>query len=175
MSEFSESYHLRSENAQDAIDLLKRAGRKGYVYEPIHGWVTFVAEENDFEPNEQIVAAAKHPLLHYVSCEDHGWSFVLFNGTDMVTAYHCDWNYDYKVDDSRYSREALLKLIPTAHLDEFENWTPPDDPQELFAAEPAKLFAQAIGLEHYDWLSYDYMEADFSESPEDFPEVTEVS
>jgi hypothetical protein len=30
-------------------------------------------------------------------------------------------------------------------------------------------------LEHYDWLSYEYMETDYGEAPEDYPEVTEVS
>jgi len=34
MSEFSESYHLRSERAEDAVELLRRAERKGYVYQP---------------------------------------------------------------------------------------------------------------------------------------------
>ena len=52
MSEFSESYHLRSERAQDAIDILKSAGKKGYVYEPINGWVTFLPEGGVFEPDE---------------------------------------------------------------------------------------------------------------------------
>ena len=51
MSEFSESYHLRSERADDAIELLRRAKRKGYVYQPINGWITFLAEEGVFEPD----------------------------------------------------------------------------------------------------------------------------
>ena len=72
MSEFSESYHLRSERADDAIELLRRAKRKGYVYEPVNGWVSFVADDGTFEPDEQIVADARHPLLHFVSAEDHG-------------------------------------------------------------------------------------------------------
>jgi hypothetical protein len=88
MSEFSESYHLRSERAEDAVELLRRAKRKGYVYQPVSGWVTFVAEKGVFEPDERIVAAATHPLLHYVSAEDHGWSFALYDSTRVVCAYH---------------------------------------------------------------------------------------
>jgi hypothetical protein len=178
MSEFSESYHLRTERSQDAIELLKRAGRKGYVFEPTNGWVTFLAEENEFEPDEQVVAAAKHPLLHYVCAQDHGCGFTLFDGTNIVCAYRCDWEYDVTVDDSRYSHPALMKLVPTADselLNNFERWSPPEDPDEPLEEEPSKLFAQAIGLEHYDWLAYDYLEAEFGESPEDYPGVTEVA
>jgi hypothetical protein len=40
MSEFSESDHLRSERPEDAIELLRSARRKGFVYEPGNGWVT---------------------------------------------------------------------------------------------------------------------------------------
>ena len=45
MSEFSESYHLRSERQDDAVELLRRAKLKGYVYPPTSGWVTFLAEQ----------------------------------------------------------------------------------------------------------------------------------
>jgi hypothetical protein len=178
MSEFSESYHLRSERAEDAIELLKRAKRKGYVYQPVDGWVTFLAEEGVFEPDERIVAAAIQPLLHYVSAEDHGWSFNLFDRTKLISGYRCDWNDDIRVDDSNYSRTALLQVVPSAQgslLDEFESRLHPKDLDELFEAEPSKLLAQALGLEHYDWLAYDYIARDFHDSPENHTDVTEVN
>src|SRR6476620_5469122 len=114
MSEFSESYHLRSERADDAVELLRRAKRKGYVFQPANGWVTFLVEEGNFEPDRQIVAAATHPLLHYVSAEDHGWSFALFDRTKIVSAYRCDWNHDIEAKDSQYSRAALQQFVPSA-------------------------------------------------------------
>jgi hypothetical protein len=178
MSEFSESYHLRSERAEDAVELLRRARRKGYVYQPVNGWVTFLAEEGVFEPDERIVAAASHPVLHYVSAEDHGWSFTLFDRGEVVSGYRCDWDDEIRVDDSKYSRAALQQVVPSAEstrLDEFERWLHPTDLDELFGAEPSKLLAQALGLEHYDWLSYDYIARDFPDSPDDYPEVTEVT
>ena len=178
MSEFSESYHLRSHRAEDAIELLRRAGLKGYVYQPVNGWVTFLAEEGVFEPDKRIVAAAMHPLLHYVSAEDHGWSFTLYDRHEIISSYRCDWNDDIDVDDSGYSRAALQKVAPAASpalLDDFERRLHPKDFDELFEAEPAKLLAQALRLEHYDWLSYDYMDRDFQDSPEDHTDVTEVS
>jgi len=114
MSEFSESYHLRSERADDAIELLRRAKRKGYVYEPVNGWVSFVAEDGVFEPDERIVAAATQPLLHFVSAEDHGWSFALFDGGKVVCGYRCEWENDITGDDSKYSRQALQRVVPSA-------------------------------------------------------------
>jgi len=175
MSEFSESYHLRSERADDAIALLRLARRKGYVYQPVNGWVSFVAEDGVFEPDERIVAAASHPLLHFVSAEDHGWSFTLFDRGKVVSGYRCDWENDITADDSRYSREALQQLVPSAQpslLDEFERRLHPTDFNELLEVKSSRLLAQALGLEHYDWLAYDYI---VSDSPDDHPDVTEVT
>ena len=177
MSEFSESYHLRSNRAEDACDLLRRVGVAGYVYPAASGWVTFLAEGGSFEPDQRIVAAARQPLLHYVSAEDHGWSFALFDGGNVACDYRCDWNDDLTFDDSRYSRAALQRLVPSMHseaLAEFEQCLRPTDLDELFESEPSKLFAQAVGLEHYDWLAYDYVDSDIEDSPDEFSHVTKV-
>jgi hypothetical protein len=177
MSEFSESYHLRSERPEDACELLRQLGLSGYVYPPASGWVTFVAADGSFEPDQRIVAAARQPLLHYVSAEDHGWSFTLFERGEAVSAYRCDWNDDITFDDSRYSRAALQRLIPSAQpaaLTESEQRFHPADFDQLFESEPSKLFAQAVGLEHYDWLAYDYIARDFHETPDEFRHVTKI-
>ncbi|HSY16964.1 MAG TPA: hypothetical protein VK815_01455 [Candidatus Acidoferrales bacterium] len=178
MSEFSESYHLRSNRMEDAVELLQRAKLRGYVYQPVNGWVTFLAQDGVFEPDQRIVDATTKPLLHYVSAEDHGWSFVLFNEGNIVCRYRCDWDDDIRFEDSEYSRAAIQQTVPSANpalLDELEPLLQPEDFDDLFETEPSKLLARALGLEHYDWLSYEYMEADFTESPEDYPEVTEVA
>ena len=174
MSEFSESYHLRSDRAEAAVQLLRRAGRKGYVYQPAGDWVSFVAEEGAFEPDQRIVAAASHPLLHFVSAEDHGWSFALFDQGKVVSAYGCEWENDVTFDDSRYSREALQRFVPSADpssLDEFERRMHPTDIDELLQGNLSRMLAEALGLEHYEWLSYSYIASD---SPEDHPDVIEV-
>ena len=175
MSEFSENYHLRSERAEDAVELLRRVKRQGYVYPPANGWVSFVADEGNFEPDERIVSAASHPLLHFVSAEDHGWSFTLFDRGKVVSSYNCAWENDITADDSKYSREALQRLVPSAQpslLDEFERRMHPTDFDELLELKSSRLLAQALGLEHYDWLAYDYIASD---SPDDHPDVTEVT
>lgn len=94
MSEFSESYHLRSTDIADGISLLRRAGLKGYVFPPQQGWVSIVAEENSFAPDQRIVSENQGSLLHYVSAEDHGWSFALFEHQRLVCGYDCGWDDD---------------------------------------------------------------------------------
>ena len=178
MSEFSESYHLRSERLEDAIELLRRAKRKGYVYQPVNGWITFTVEAGQFEPDMRVVAAANQPLLHYVCAEDHGWNFTLFDQANAVSAYRCDWDNEITIDDSKYERDVLLPFVPAGQLavfDDFESRLQPQDFDELFEAEPAKLFAQAIGLEHYDWTSYRGMDNAFHDSTSDNSDMTEVA
>jgi hypothetical protein len=163
MSDFSESYHLRTERTDDAIELLKGLGRKGFVFEPANGWVTFVVDGGNFEPDQQIVAKARQPLLHFVSAEDHGCGFWLFDQGKVVSAYACEWENDITVDDAKYSRQALERLVPSADgpsLDEFERRMRPEDIEELFGANPSRVFAQAVGLEHFEWVSYDYIATD---------------
>ena len=131
MSEFSESYHLRSERIEDAIELLRRAKRKGYFYQPVNGWVTFLAEEGVFDPDGRIVGAASQPLLHCVSAEDHEWSFALFERAKVVCGYRCDWyTNQIRVDDSKYSRAALQYFVPSAKPtlpDDLERRVHPND------------------------------------------------
>ncbi len=164
MSEFSESYHLRSERSEDAVELLQAVRRRGYVYAPSNGWVTFLATGSTFEPDEEIVGAARQPLLHYGFAADYGWRFTLFDRGTAVSHYLCQWQEDdLKVAADHYSRQALETVIPVLEpeqLDAFEVWLYPADLDELLEVEPAKLFAQAMGLVHYNWLSFDYLARD---------------
>ena len=178
MSEFSESYHLRSERQDDAVELLRRADLAGFVFKPINGWVTFVAEDGSFDADERVVTAAgKKTLLHYTSTEDHGWSFTLFAEGKPVTAYRCAWDSDVEFDDSTYSRAVLVQHIPVAKakdLTEFETHLRPESFDEAIGAEASKLFAEAVGLENFEWLSFDYMDSDYDDTSDDFKGVVVV-
>ena len=178
MSEFSESYHLRTGQPQDAVRLLNQAKLVGFVYPQTNGWVTFVAENGVFQPDQRIVAAANHPLLHYASAEDHGWSFALFSAGKPVSSYESEWSQEITWDDSRYSRaaiEAHVSNLDRALLDEFERKMRPESFDDLFEWEPSKLFARAIQLEHYEWLSFLYVGEGRSHSPDQYKDVIVVA
>lgn len=177
MSEFSESYHLRSERTEDAITLLRRAGCKGYVCQASGGWVTFVADGGIFEPDELIVGAAEHPLLHYVHAEDHGWSFTLFDGTEVISACRCDWDEEMSIDRDLYSRSALQRFVKKENLPllaEFERHLGSGDMEGILEAEPIKTLAKALGLENYEWLSYSYIADDSASSDTTRPKIIQV-
>jgi hypothetical protein len=57
-------------------------------------------------------------------------------------------------------------------LEELERRFHPADFDELLEIKASRLLAQALGLEHFDWLSYDYLASD---RPDDHPDVTEVT
>lgn len=177
MSEFSESYHLFSSRSEDACELLRRSGLKGYIFPPVSGWTSFVAEGGEFEPDQKIVSAASLPLLHFVSAEDHGWSFALFENGQITSAYRCDWDDEVTFDDSRYSRPALEPFIPAGQKDafgEFEQKLRLTDIDQVIDDEPASLFAQALGLPRYGWFSYHYVAQDIQEFPDEHKEVIRI-
>jgi hypothetical protein len=178
MSEFSESYHLLSSNPNDATVLLEELGLAGYVYPECNGWTTFLVEGGSFVPDVRIVGAARHLLLHFVSAEDHGWSFSLFDSGQIISAYQCRWNDAIEFDDSNYSRtviEERIQVHKSEGLDDFEQHFRSTYIDEVLDAEPSKIFAQAIGLEHYDWLSFDYVSRDLLETPGNYPEVIRIN
>jgi len=151
--------------AEDAVAMLNQVKLKGYVFPSGNGWVTFLAEKGDFKLNKKIASAARQPLMHYVNAEDHGWEFTLINNGIVECRYGCDWNDRIKIDDKAYSRDNLVRLIPglsRSLLLEFEKTMHPTRREHLFDGGSARLFAQAMNLEHYDWLSFDYVDGDFS-------------
>jgi hypothetical protein len=177
VSEFSESYHLRSNNSEDAVDLLRRIGREGYVFPPANGWVTFVANECELEADVAIVANAKRPLLHYVFAEDFGWFYEIFEDASRTAMYSCSWNENVEPEDEYFSRAKLLQIVPDADtllLDAFEVHLRPASLDEVAESEPSKLFARAVKLAHFDWLAYDYVESTMRDAPDEYPDVIAV-
>ena len=177
MSEFSESYHLRAESQEAAITILTSAGLQGYVYPPKGGWITFVASEGSFVPDERIIKQNIGSLLHYVYAGDHGWSFAFFQGTQKLLSYSCEWDYTVRYDDSNCPEDAFRQLIAdygSGSADAVWPHLHPKTLEDILAVKAAKLFARALGLEHYEQLSFDYAYIDFDEADEDFEEVKEV-
>ena len=168
MSEFSESYHLRSPSADDAVALLRRAGLPGFVFPPKKGWVTFFAAEGESQPDERITAASQEILLHFDACEDHGWSFSIFEAAKLVCRFKCDWTRKIRIEDSAYATAALEALIAqqgAASLSAVEAVFRPTSFEQAIQLRPAETFVSAVGLGQEAWLSFDYVAEDCDSYP----------
>ncbi|GBG07620.1 hypothetical protein PAT3040_02176 [Paenibacillus agaridevorans] len=75
MSEFSASYHIRTNAKTKVVDLIKDSDNKGYVFEETNGWVTFLIDGPAFNINESVLLCNPGLLVHYNYAEDHGWEF----------------------------------------------------------------------------------------------------
>lgn len=170
MSEFSESYHLYTNNPKEAITLINESGKKGYVFKESNGWVTFVIKGSEFNPDPAIVINNMGILLHYVYAEDHGWAAKIFKGNELVFDYSCEWDEDFLVQKNIFNIEIIKELFKnqSINIDEFERCFEIDSEEELFDLEnpPAYQFAENIGLVHFAWISADYVSQD--EVPEEF-------
>lgn len=177
MSEFSESYHLRGEGIEEGVALLRRAGLKGYVFPPENGWISMVAEQNSFEPDQRITSQNRGTLLHFFSAEDHGWGFAVFEDEKVVCAYTCGWDDDVRIDDSQYSAAVLARVLGAdgpQTVAAIEKILHPDDIDVAIDSEPGSVFAEALHLPHYEWFAYDYVDGSFHERPAEYSNVIKV-
>ena len=175
MSEFSQSYHLVSDSTQDGVALLRSAGLRGWVFEPGNGWVTLLIRPDEYgEPNKALIGANAGTLLYYLNAEDHGWTFSVYQGTDIVCAYGCSWEGSIEVEDAglhmdvleaivaanlpEQAHEAVVALDRLLHPESFEHLTAYSAHTE--GNNPGHGFAEVMGLQHFHWLSTHYMELD---------------
>ncbi|MFT3781222.1 MAG: hypothetical protein QM790_04335 [Nibricoccus sp.] len=177
MSEFSESYHLRSADIGEGVALVRRSGLKGYVFPPANGWIPIVIAEHSFAPDQRVVSQNTGTLLHFVSAEDHGWAFALFQGNEAVSTYDCEWDYDVRIDDSRYAKAPIAETLGVEAdraLAAIEAVLHPADIDAAIESQPAQAFGEAMGLPRFDWFSYDYVARDYHERPSEYIGVVKV-
>ncbi len=163
MSEFSDSYHLRNGSVDAAAELIRRAGQTGYVLEPIGPWVTFVCAQSEMEPLDSVIDANLGTLVYYLYAEDHSWGFQIYEADDVTCTYFCDWSSgEIVVNDSDLDMsvvEKLMKPDSEVSLKDLDRLFHPESIYEVFDnGGAANGFAQAVGLTHYNWLSYHYVE-----------------
>ncbi|MCD1259906.1 hypothetical protein B5M42_013800 [Paenibacillus athensensis] len=154
MSEFSESYHYRTSDPLIVKEILKNAQQEGYVLPPENGWVTFVVKDSQFEPLPAIVNHNPGMLLHYVYAEDHGYSVRLFDKSEEISQYFCDWDDEIRIRDDRFDLQPFFKNGLLVEDSELEGLFSPASMDELFHHEPYYRIAQLLGLPYYEWFSY---------------------
>lgn len=159
MSEFSESWHLRTMEPQEAVKLLEQAERRGYVFEEENGWVTFVADGSSFQSDPQLISLNPGLLIHYIYAEDHGWELGVYKRDQRVFEYKCDWSDgEIVVESSGFEAAMFAEFVDAPALEELEALFLNEHPDEIFQEEPAAYrCAYFIGLVHVDWISFDYI------------------
>ncbi|WP_138495020.1 hypothetical protein [Paenibacillus pinistramenti] len=161
MSEFSQSYHLKSSDSAAAVQLLEQAGKGGIVFPARSGWVTFVVEDAEFIADEAIVSLNPGLLVYYFYAEDHGWGAQVFNQAELVFDYECEWEEDMIVHKKLYDLKVIQQLAEEQGRDAGELKRILDEENEheepfAFEEPPAYLFAETVGLPHYQWLAASY-------------------
>jgi hypothetical protein len=160
MSEFSDSYHLRTDDTAKGRALLRRAGLEGYVHPAAQGWVSICPEGMPFEPNMQLIHANTGVLVHYVFGEHHAWGCEIYQGPELITRHEVSWDPELAVlhtlSPSAFDAVAQTALaqLPQADL---QRLLRPTTLEDIHTFKPASVFAQAIGLPHYAWRAFDYL------------------
>lgn len=158
MSEFSESFHLRSDDAQEGIKLLQRAGFQGVVFDSSNHWVTIIPQASLHEAVETFVENNKGILLHYMFAEDYGWEFSVYKLREQIFHYECAWEEEILFDDTHAQMSVLQELLDDhAHIAQFEAILHPKTGRDVQHIN--HTFAKLLGLSHYEWLSGEYPDA----------------
>jgi hypothetical protein len=172
MSEFSESYHLFSNEQKDGIELLKRSLLRGFVYPDSNNWVTIIPSGRIFQVNRRLINSNRSVLIHLINAEDHGWSLSIYDGKKRTFHYECTWEEDIEINQDEYHRDRLVELI-NSNPHKNRSITPLDitrifyvsDLEELFEREPVTEIAELLRLDNYEWISYDYVQREYRENP----------
>lgn len=178
MSEFSESYHIRTKDSIDVITILDDLKLSGFVFPETNGWVTFVVDESEFAPIPELIKKNTFVLFHYIYIGDYGWSFSLYNGSAKLVSYTCSWNDGrLEFEDSDFSIEALISVLDyltKEDIDSIQMLLKSSDQTPVYGAPPAYRVANAIGLECFQWISSQYVEDAVLEEDESVSSVIRV-
>ena len=168
MSENSESYHIRTDDAKAAIRQLREGKFAGIVFPADTGWLTFVPYNDGYNfPGmhlNKIVECVETAVIWYFYAQDFGWSFVLARPDSENVSFDASWDQGSASDNVDTVIESIRDVLPQAeeiaNLDTLlrgAHLLDDDDP-------PAYRFAQILGLPAYDWTSPDYVTGE----PDDF-------
>lgn len=174
MSEFSESYHLKADTTEAGVNLLQRAGLRGFVFPASNGWVTVLPEGEPFNPNAALVSANDRILLYYINAEDHGWAFAVYVNATPVASYSCGWDQGIQVQqplDIAQFEKVVGPVLSRLGAEKLRTIFEPENFEELFETAPAYAFAETVGLKNYEWLSFHYLMTDEERGENNFEGV----
>jgi hypothetical protein len=159
MSEFSDSFHLRGNDATAGVGLLRRAKVAGYAFEPADGWISIAY----FEPTlgrcasrDRMVDANEGTLLHYSYAADHGCSVRVYEETRRVC--QLAMSFESKRRRPRFDRDAFVQglFMTAAAADSVSQWLAGKLPER----KDRYAVGTALGLPRFEWFSYEYVMRD---------------
>jgi len=150
MGEVSESGHLRTENPEHVVALLKRAKVPGYVFPARNGWVSFVHPPGD-ENRLDLTQANEKLLLFYDYSADHGVWVTVYDGKKPVTRIKAPFDRPNAAFDRRVFES--LELLSPAGSAAIEQWI---RRAHLFheRVRAPHLVAERLHLPRYAWFSH---------------------
>ncbi len=177
MSEFSESYHLRSENIADGIALLQKIKVEGIVFPPQNGWVSLIVQGDLNDHIETIAAAWSKRIMHYMYAQDHAFMFNYFDKGDRVTGALATWDIDLVIDTEDLKHEILNLFISNEDEKlEMQTLFKLKEVRQVMDINMAYRFAQILKLPYYQNLGGGLMENSerIAQTLADFPEAEHV-
>ncbi|MDF2658405.1 MAG: hypothetical protein K0Q94_1196 [Paenibacillus sp.] len=158
MSEFSNSFHLKTFDQAKAVTLLRDAEMTGYVYGEENGWVTFVVEHRGKHADKIISKLNPGILVHHVYLEDHMWALKVYKKDELMFDYEADWAGEGLVIEKRlFDLEFLDELVMQQgnSTDGLEQIFDFKDSKISYDNPPAYLIAKKLGLSNFEWISSD--------------------
>jgi len=159
MSEFSESYHIRTNDPAATVRRLRDAKLAGLSFGPANGWLTFVPY-GELELYRQFAATGgfarylnrvlSATVMHYFYAEDYGWGFTFAVDGAVDSGFAQWWSPECTIerDGLDLARiQAFAEVNVIAALLENSHST-------MAGQEPtAYCFAKLLGLPAYERLS----------------------
>lgn len=157
MSEFSDSFHLRTDDPEDAIELLRRAKVPGFVFPPAFGFVSFVCPR-DKRFYQQVLGANLGLLVDYSFAADHGCWVNLYERDVKVG----NLSAAFEEERSRFDREAFIDigLVDPQGAEAIAEWVREAHDPSKRSRETDHLVAKKLRLPQFSWLSYHYALSD---------------
>lgn len=162
VSEASDSFQVRTGDADGCIGKLRAAGFKGVVFRGDSGWLTVVPYGDAANPlalnysAEGLALSLGAPVLAYSCHEDFGWAFSLALPDGRSTSFACFENpFDEdsagpdQGEGPSPDRSLLAEVLDVGHIVRFLQ-PPPAVPGE---GGPAYGFARTLGFPEFIWLS----------------------
>jgi hypothetical protein len=158
MSEFSSSYHIRTDDGREVLKALRTAKVSGITFGPANGWLSFVPYENsppyrnadELRFAEKLSRISGRVVLHYRFAEDHGWTFALARPGAPPVEFCCWWDPQPTVERDKFDPATFAPFVAPEllepHLQSFDH-------EAASEAQPARRFAELLGLPAYAWLS----------------------